>query len=170
MFTNGLQGPSEWDSLARGALEAAGLHAGDAALHVGRYFSMRDLLKWCRRMQVSILFCIYRTQRMTRAVLCVLCYCVLCSVFATQRSTVLLELGLNCCVVQSVHAPLLQRSVRRHDRPEIHPDVSLLPVAMREAAFLESADCYTAMIAKPEVRSFSMNFHSMTSLIPVMLH
>ncbi len=56
------------------------------------------------------------------------------------------------CAAQSVHAPLLQRSVRTHDNPDVHSDVSLLPVAMREAAFLESADCYTAMIAKPEVR------------------
>ena len=57
-------------------------------------------------------------------------------------------------VVQSVHGPLLQRSTRRRDPSEVNVDVSRLPVAMREAAFLESADCYTAMIAKPEVRSF----------------
>lgn len=42
----------------------------------------------------------------------------------------------------------------------MNPDVSLLPVAMREAAFLESADCYTAMIAKPEVRSCLSAFHT----------
>ncbi len=30
-------------------------------------------------------------------------------------------------------------------------DVTVLPLAMREAAFFESADCYTAMIANREV-------------------
>ena len=32
-------------------------------------------------------------------------------------------------------------------------DVTVLPLAVREAAFFESADCYTAMIANREVVS-----------------
>jgi midasin len=34
------------------ATEAAGLCLGDTALHVGRHFSLRDVLKWCKRMKV----------------------------------------------------------------------------------------------------------------------
>lgn len=40
------------ERLVRGAMEAGGLRAGDAALHVGRHFSLRDLIKWSHRMQV----------------------------------------------------------------------------------------------------------------------
>lgn len=39
-------------------MEAAGLREGDTALHVGRHFSLRDALKWARRMQVTPLRCI----------------------------------------------------------------------------------------------------------------
>lgn len=49
-----LQGPDEWADIAHAALEGAGLRAGDVALHVGRHFSMRDVLKWCQRMQVPL--------------------------------------------------------------------------------------------------------------------
>lgn len=38
---------------AAAALQAAGIRAGDLALHLGRHFSLRDLFKWCRRMQVG---------------------------------------------------------------------------------------------------------------------
>ena len=34
-------------------MNAAGLREGDTALHVGRHFSLRDALKWARRMQVT---------------------------------------------------------------------------------------------------------------------
>ena len=34
------------------AMHAAGLRSGDTVLHVGRYFSLRDAMKWARRMQV----------------------------------------------------------------------------------------------------------------------
>ena len=37
---------------ALAALEAAGLRSGQLALSLGRYFSLRDVVKWCRRMQV----------------------------------------------------------------------------------------------------------------------
>ena len=38
------------------ALEGVGLRAGDAALHIGRHFSLRDLFKWCRRLEVWLSF------------------------------------------------------------------------------------------------------------------
>ena len=44
--TEGLAG-----AVAR-ALAAGGVRAGDVALHVGRHFSIRDLIVWCKRMQV----------------------------------------------------------------------------------------------------------------------
>ena len=37
------------------AMHAAGLRTGDTVLHVGRYFSLRDAMKWARRMQVPFL-------------------------------------------------------------------------------------------------------------------
>ncbi len=52
-------------------------------------------------------------------------------------------------VLQAVHGPLLQASARAQAADAA--DVTQLPVALREAAFLESADCYTAMVASPEV-------------------
>lgn len=55
LYNDAMQGPDEWHSMAHAALNSAGLRAGDAALHVGRHFSMRDVLKWCRRMQVLLL-------------------------------------------------------------------------------------------------------------------
>lgn len=41
-----------WTEGVTAALAANGFRGTDAALHVGRHFSMRDLIKWCRRMQV----------------------------------------------------------------------------------------------------------------------
>ena len=34
-------------------MEAVQLQAGDASLHVARHFSLRDVVKWARRMQVG---------------------------------------------------------------------------------------------------------------------
>ena len=34
-------------------LAAAGVWPGELSLHLGRHFSLRDLFKWCRRMQVG---------------------------------------------------------------------------------------------------------------------
>ena len=36
------------------ALAAGGVRPGDVALHVGRHFSIRDLIVWCKRMQVLL--------------------------------------------------------------------------------------------------------------------
>jgi hypothetical protein len=46
-------------SAALATLEAVGLLGGELALALGRHFSLRDLVKWCRRMQVrhELWFC-----------------------------------------------------------------------------------------------------------------
>lgn len=36
------------------ALEAAGIRAGQLGQALGRHFSLRDLIKWCHRMQVML--------------------------------------------------------------------------------------------------------------------
>ena len=55
-------------------------------------------------------------------------------------------------VVQRVHGSLLQRSHQAMDTDSPSTmDVTQMPLALREAAFFESADCYTAMIANREV-------------------
>ena len=43
----------EWRVSA--ALTAGGVKAGDVSLHVGRHYSIRDLITWCNRMQVTTL-------------------------------------------------------------------------------------------------------------------
>ena len=40
-----------WEGTAEAAARAGGVRTGDPGLHVGRHFSLRDLIKWCRRMQ-----------------------------------------------------------------------------------------------------------------------
>lgn len=56
------------------------------------------------------------------------------------------------CWVQRVHGSLLQRSQQLMlTEGSAALDITLLPLALREAAFFESADCYTAMIANREV-------------------
>ena len=45
-------GESHWEGTVHAAMHAAGLRIGDTVLHVGRYFSLRDAMKWARRMQV----------------------------------------------------------------------------------------------------------------------
>ena len=56
------------------------------------------------------------------------------------------------CASQRVHGSLLQRSHQAMDT-ETHDslDTTQMPLALREAAFFESADCYTAMVANREV-------------------
>ena len=45
------EGNVEW-RVSR-ALAAGGVKGGDVGLHVGRHYSIRDLITWCKRMQVS---------------------------------------------------------------------------------------------------------------------
>jgi len=53
--------------------------------------------------------------------------------------------------VQGIHGQLLMRSLRRVQSVEYSLDASALPITVREAAFVEAADCFAALIAKPEV-------------------
>ena len=41
------------DARVAAAMKAVQLQAGDASLHVARHFSLRDVVKWARRMQVG---------------------------------------------------------------------------------------------------------------------
>jgi len=40
-----------WEAAVAAAARAGGVRAGEPGLHVGRHFSLRDLVKWCRRLQ-----------------------------------------------------------------------------------------------------------------------
>ncbi len=53
--------------------------------------------------------------------------------------------------MQGIHGQLLMRSLRRVQSVEYSLDASALPITVREAAFVEAADCFAALIAKPEV-------------------
>ncbi|MEW5309894.1 MAG: hypothetical protein WDW38_001740 [Sanguina aurantia] len=89
------------------ALDLGGLKAGDLAVHLGRHFSVRDLIKWCRRMQ-------------------------------------------------SIHVSLLETlpPAGQHQQQPASPaaDAASLPVPLRQAAFSECADCFAALVARPEPR------------------
>ena len=41
----------DWEAAVFAAARAGGVRTGDAGMHIGRHFSLRDLVKWCRRMQ-----------------------------------------------------------------------------------------------------------------------
>ena len=43
-----------WHAQASRALSAAGVRPGSLALQLSRHFSVRDLFKWCSRMQVCV--------------------------------------------------------------------------------------------------------------------
>lgn len=53
--------------------------------------------------------------------------------------------------VQAVHGPLLQTVAAASAEERSTCDVTQLPVALRGAAFVEAADCFTAMISNAEV-------------------
>ncbi len=46
-------GDPQRQSAVHAALEAAGIRGGELAQSLGRHFSLRDLIKWARRMQVQ---------------------------------------------------------------------------------------------------------------------
>ena len=58
---------------------------------------------------------------------------------------------LLCCDLQGSHGQLLRHSLS--GLPEGGPtlDAATLPLPVRQAAFVEAADCFAALIAKPEV-------------------
>ena len=45
------EGFSQWWPAVASGLAAAGLRPGDLALHLSRHLSLRDAVKWCRRME-----------------------------------------------------------------------------------------------------------------------
>ena len=53
-----------------------------------------------------------------------------------------------------MHGPLLLARAAASGEGGATHDVTQLPVALRSAAFLEAADCFTAMIANAEVPSW----------------
>ena len=65
---------------------------------------------------------------------------------------------------QRLHGSLLQKSHQAMDT-ETHDslDTTQMPLALREAAFFESADCYTAMIANREVPNLCTLWHAFSS-------
>lgn len=57
------------------------------------------------------------------------------------------------CLVtmQGIHGQLLQQSLHGIQAGAHGLDASMLPVGVREAAFVESVACFAALIAKPKV-------------------
>ena len=56
------------------------------------------------------------------------------------------------CHVQDIHGQLLLRSLRGLPDTEDRLDPAVLPITVREAAFVEAADCFAALVARPEAR------------------
>lgn len=55
-----------------------------------------------------------------------------------------------CRRLASVHALLLARSLKPASSAAYSADVSAVPLPVRQAAFTESADCFGALLARPE--------------------
>lgn len=55
--------------------------------------------------------------------------------------------------LQGLHGQLLQQALSGVPGAEVSLDAASLPLAVREAAFVEAADCFAALIAKPQVRT-----------------
>ena len=73
--------------------------------------------------------------------------------------------------MQGIHGQLLMRSVRGLQHAEYSLDASALPITVREAAFVEAADCFAALIAKPEVtcQAFYAR-HNAHTIVLMILH
>lgn len=54
-----------------------------------------------------------------------------------------------------MHGQLLARTLRGVQDPGDSLDASVLPITVREAAFVEAADCFAALIARPEVTPYT---------------
>lgn len=50
---------SRMDGIVRECLERRSISGHDIKLHVGRHYSLRDLVKWCDRMKVGEYFTIF---------------------------------------------------------------------------------------------------------------
>ncbi|KXZ56433.1 hypothetical protein GPECTOR_1g386 [Gonium pectorale] len=115
-----------WHALAEEALEAAGVRRGDLALHLGRHFSLRDVFKWCDRM-THLHSALLRGRTYGQAM-------------RAQRKSSAASLGTATPAA----------SVAAVDQPP--PDLASLDPRIREAAFVEAADCFAALVARPEAR------------------
>ena len=122
------------------AIAASGLRPGDLALHFGRHFSLRDLFKWGRRLEARH----YASSISFPAIVILHAFDCLSNVahsfcYHFCESVLLMLQAANA--VTQMFSRLAGTS----------SDISMLPVYVREAAFLESADCFAAMIAQPQV-------------------
>ena len=161
-------------SAALAAVQAAGLRPGELALSLGRHFSLRDLIKWCRRMQVRVHRNAMRSQNLTSAYRarfgrkCHVCSeSTLRQIASTATYVWSALLGLleawKCLIhamqspfdtrqrVQDMHGPLLGSSVREG------MSAAQLAVPVRQAAFVEAADCFAAMLPDPQARRRDVN-------------
>ena len=68
-------------------------------------------------------------------------FCKLCTAHQISVATVL----------QSLHHQLLAHLVRDVEASRQSMDAGALPISVREAAFVEAADCFAALIARPQV-------------------
>lgn len=50
-----------------------------------------------------------------------------------------------------LHGTLLQRSLKSGRSAQYRASVAAVPVAVREAAFVEAADCFVALLGRAEV-------------------
>ncbi|GAB4814206.1 hypothetical protein N2152v2_001252 [Parachlorella kessleri] len=71
--------------------------------------------------------------------------------FAVGRHFSLRDLGKWCSRIHTVHSTLLSRSLKASLEADYQASVAAVPLAVREAAFLEAADCFCALLGRAEV-------------------
>lgn len=143
---HGAQAPQLSEAVVA-ALSAAGISpAAGFGFSVGRHFSIRDLAKWCRRMDSVRSACMLSGRSL------LLSCCGVppaCSQECVHATHVLPHPPLP--LVQ-LHAALLQRALKPSRSARYHASMEAVPVAVREAAFVEAADCFCALLGRAEVR------------------
>lgn len=55
-----------------------------------------------------------------------------------------------CCRLSTVHSSLLQRSLKGSLAADYQASVTAVPLTVRQAAFTEAADCFAALVSRPE--------------------
>ena len=60
------------------------------------------------------------------------------------------------CLLQTIHKHLLAQSASGIGDSGHSMDAGALPLSLREAAFVEAADCFVALIARPQVSCLSL--------------
>lgn len=68
------------------------------------------------------------------------------------------------CPCSQLHASLLQRSLKPARSSQHQASVAAVPVAVREAAFVEAADCFGALLGRAEVRGHACLLASLPPL------